>query len=73
MKLSRTDEFFARALIPKARAQEQGQFRMPLWSLQAPVSDKKARRLSGNGPWPASNLGTPAGFEDRNGQLNRNV
>jgi hypothetical protein len=27
MKLSRTDEFFARALIPKARAQELGSFR----------------------------------------------
>jgi hypothetical protein len=40
MKLSRTDEFFARALIPEALAQEQGQFRMPLRSLQAPVTEK---------------------------------
>jgi hypothetical protein len=33
MKLSRTDEFFARALIPKAQAQDPGGFGMPLRGL----------------------------------------
>jgi len=40
MKLSRTDEFFARALILKARMQGQGSFGVPLRGLQAPVTDK---------------------------------
>jgi len=40
MKLSRTDEFFARALILKARTQGQGSFGVPLRGLQAPVTDK---------------------------------
>ena len=58
MKLSRTDEFFARALILRALAQEQGQFRMLLRSLQAPVTDKSAATL-GDGLLTASNRETP--------------
>jgi hypothetical protein len=46
MKLSRTDEFFARALILKARMQGQGSFGVPLRGLQAPVTDKER----GNSP-----------------------
>ena len=73
MKLSRTDEFFARALILRALAQEQGTVSDAAEESASASYRQKARRLSRSGLLAASNLETPIRVEDWNGQLNANV
>jgi len=59
MKLSRTDEFFARALILRALAQEQGTVSDAAEESASASYRQKARRLSRSGLLAASKLETP--------------